>query len=247
MQPVPNSEPKKKQSPWLYVAIGCGSLLLLGGLFIGAIVFFAFKKADEFQEDLANPIARTEKVKKALGAQTLPDGYFASMTLNIPLVMDTAVISTQEPGAAGGVDKSTERMFMYIRLKSATSGDVKELRDYLEGRTNDVAVLSRSELNIDTKEIVGRGALDLEGARRVLYLAQRGELHLGDRKDTDGPGFNALVLFECPNKSDVRMGIWTTPDVSPEVPIEQIDLKGTPVDPEAIRSFMSHFNPCQVN
>jgi hypothetical protein len=37
------------------------------------------------------------------------------------------------------------------------------------------------------------------------------------------------------------------PDTSPEVPLAQLELKGTPVDPEAIRSFMSHFNPCQVN
>jgi hypothetical protein len=245
MPPAGTAQPKKQQSPWLYVAIGCGSLLLLGGLAIGALVMLAFKKADEFKEDMANPVTRTEKVKKALGSRTLPEGYHAFMTLNIPLVMDTAVLSTREPGT-GGLDKPSDRMFMYIRLKTATSSDVAALRDYLEGRTDDDSVLTRSNLKVRTEELVGRGALDLKGGRRLLYLAQRGEVRLGNSSDTMGPAFNSLVLFECPAPSGVRMGIWTAPDASPQVPLAQLDLKGTPVDPEAIGSFMSHFNPCQV-
>jgi hypothetical protein len=247
MQPVPNAQPKKKQSPWLYIAIGCGSLLLVGGLFIGIIVFFVFKKADEFKEDMANPVARTEKVKKALGAQTLPEGYHAVMTLSIPLVMDTAVLTDQDPNAPEGTDKTNERTFMYIRLKTASSSDVGEFRDYLEGRSDDASVLARNNLDMRTDEIVGRGGIDLDGGRRVLYLAQRGELRTNNSDRDNGPGFNALILFECPKKSDVRMGIWTAPDNSPQTPIEQLDLKGTPVDPEAIRAFTSHLYPCQVN
>lgn len=137
-------------------------------------------------------------------------------------------------------------MFVYVRLKSATSSDVKDLRDYLEGRTDNPSVLTRSNFKIRTEEIVGRGALDLDGGRRLLYLGQRGELQLSNTSNNDGPGLNALVLFECPGKSGVRMGIWTAPDATPEVPLAQLELEGTPVDPEAIRSFMSHFNPCQV-
>jgi hypothetical protein len=246
MQPVPNTQPKKKTSPWLYIAIGCGGLLLLGGLAIGAVVLLVFKKVDEVKDDMANPVARTEKVKKAVGAQTLPEGYYAFMTLNIPLVMDTAMLTTDDPSTPGS-DKSRDRMFMYIRLKTASSRDVKELRDYLEGRTDDSSVLSRSNLDMRTDEIVGRGAVELDGGRKLLYLAQRGELRTSNSNNDNGPGLNALVLFECPSASDVRMGIWTAPDTSPEVPLAQLDLKGTPVDPEAIRSFMSHFNPCQVN
>jgi hypothetical protein len=246
MQPVPNTQPKKKTSPWLYVAIGCGGLLLLGGLAVGAIVLLVFNKVDEVKEDMANPVARTEKVKKVVGAQTLPDGYHAFMTLNIPLVMDTAVLTTDDPSTPGS-DEATDRTFMYIRLKTASSRDVKDLRDYLEGRTDDPSVLTRSNLDMRTDEIVGRGAVELEGGRRLLYLAQRGELRANNSSSDTGPGLNSLVLFECPSKSDVRMGIWTTPDPSPEVPLAQLDLKGTPVDPDAIRAFMSHFNPCQVN
>ncbi|HEX8703600.1 MAG TPA: hypothetical protein VF815_32490 [Myxococcaceae bacterium] len=247
MEPVPNKQPKKPTSPWLYIAIGCGSLLLIGGLIVGAIVFLVVKKVDEVKDDMANPIARTEKVKKALGAQTLPDGYYAFMTLNIPLVMDTAMLTTDDPSTPGS-DKAKDRLFMYIRLKSAPSSDVDEFRDYLEGRTDDPSVLERSNLDIRTDEIVGRGAVQLDGERRLLYLAQRGVLRTNNSTSkSDGPGLNALVLFECPTRSDVRMGIWTAPDTSPGVPLAQLELKGTPVDPDAIRSFMSHFNPCQVN
>jgi hypothetical protein len=245
MQPVPSTQPKKKTSPWLFVAIGCGSLLLLGGLVIGAIVLFFFKKFDEVEEDLANPTARTEKVKKATGAQTLPEGYYAFMTINIPFVMDTAMLTTDDPNVPGS-DTSSDRTFMYIRLKTASSRDVEALSDYLEGRSDDDSVLSRSNLEVRTDELVGRGAVELKGGRKLLYLAQRGELRSRSDTQGNGPGLNALVLFECPSASDVRMGIWTAPDPSPEVPLAQMELQGTPVDPEAIRSFMSHFNPCQV-
>ena len=246
MPPDPSAPPKKKKSPWLYVALGCGGLLLLGGLAIAAIVLVFLKKADEVSDDMANPIARTEKVKKALGAQTLPDGYHAVMTISIPMLMDTTVISTKDP-SKGSDGASSKRMFMYIRLRSATARDAQDMRDYLEGRTDDDSAFARSKLQLKTEQIVGRGPLELPNGQKLLYLSQRGELHFGSNNKKGEPGLNALVLFECPTQSDVRMGIWTTPDTSPEVPLEQLDLKGTPVDPEAIRSFMSHFNPCQVN
>ncbi len=247
MEPVPAKQPRKQTSPWLFIAIGCGGLLLVGGLIVGGIALFVVKKVDEVKDDMANPVARTEKVMEALGAQALPDGYYAFMTINIPLIMDTAMLTTDDPSTPGS-DKARDRLFMYIRLKSASSSDVDEFRDYIEGRTDDPSVLERSNLDIRTDEIVGRGALDLEGGRRLLYLGQRGVLSTTtNSRKSDEPGLNALVLFECPTRSDVRMGIWTAPDTSPEVPLAQLDLKGTPVDPEAIRTFMSHFNPCQVN
>lgn len=247
MPPEPGPTPKKQTPPWLFVAIGCGSVLLLVGLLIAGAALFIFKKADETSDDMANPVARTEKVKKALGAQTLPEGYHAVMTISLPRLMDTTVISTKAPGK-GGDAASSRRSFMYIRLRAATARDAQGMRDYLEGRTDDDSALTRSKLRMRTEQLVGRGAVDLEGGRRVLYLAQRGELQFGGNSSSkEGPGLNALVLFECPTQSDVRMGIWTAPDTSPEVPLEQLDTRGTPVDPEAIRSFMSHFNPCQVN
>lgn len=246
MPPEPGPTPKKQTSPWLYVAIGCGGLVVLGGLVIAALALFVFKKSDEINQDLANPVARAEKVQKALGAQALPEGYHAIMAVSLPMIMDSAMIATKPPGK-GGDAASSRRTFMYVRFKVITPRDAQGMRDYLEGRTDDVSVFARSRLQMKTEQLVGRGQLELQNGQKLLYLAQRGELRFGGNSKSEGPGLNALVLFECPTQSDVRMGIWTALDTSPEVPLEQLEIQGTPVDPEAIRSFMSHFNPCQVN
>jgi len=240
MPPEPGPTPKKQTSPWLYVAIGCGGLVVLGGLAIAAGALFVFKKSDEINQDMANPAARAEKVKRALGARALPEGYHAIMTVSLPMLMDTTVISTRDAAPS-------RRTFMYVRFKVITPQDAQGMRDYLEGRTDDASVFARSRLQMKTEQLVGRGSLELQNGQKLLYLAQRGELRFGGNSKSEGPGLNALVLFECPTQSDVRMGIWTAPDTSPEVPLEQLGMQGTPVDPEAIRSFMSHFNPCQVN
>jgi hypothetical protein len=41
------------------------------------------------------------------------------------------------------------------------------------------------------------------------------------------------------------MGIWMAADPDPSAPLESLELKGTPVDPDTIRTFMSHLNPCK--
>ncbi|WP_224247437.1 hypothetical protein [Hyalangium gracile] len=241
MQPVE----KKKTSPWVYVGIGCGILLLLGVGGVVAAVLVGAKMFKGFQEEMTNPVTRTEKVKKTLGAPTLPEGYHAVMALSVPAVIDTAILSTRTPDAPAQADAKPERVFIYLFVKAASMNDTEELRAYLEGRSDDASVLARNNIDIRTSEIIGRGAIPLEG-RRVLYLSQRGELE-SDNGQSQGPGLNAITLIECPGESLLRMGLWITPDPSPETPIEQLDVKGTPADPEAVRAFMSHFNPCQEN
>jgi hypothetical protein len=240
MEPV---EQNKKRSPWLYVGIGCGVLLLLG---IGGAMFgvaFLFKKGKQYTEDLSNPIARTEMVKKALGAQTLPDGYHAVMALSVPAIMDMAVLSTRSPDAPAAGQTSNVSIFVYFLIKRSSGSDEEQLKKYLEGKSNDASVLARNNVSLGEGEIIGRGVIELEG-RRVLYIAQRGEVET-QHDDREGPGLNSILFIECPGPKRMRMGVWMAPDPSPEAPLEQLDLKGTPADPEALRAFMSHLNPCQ--
>ncbi len=239
MQPV---EQKKKTSPWLYVGIGCGALLLLGIGGTVAAVMFGVSKFQEMKEDMANPATRTEKVKKVLGAQTLPEGYNAVMALSVPMVMDTAILSTRPPGVPASHQKEEARTFMYFHLKSSTMNDMEQLTAYMEGRSEDASVLSRNNIHINTREILGRGVFQSEG-RRIFYLTQRGELK--SQQENPGAGLTAVALFECPGQSTIRTGMWMAPDPSPQAPLEQLDLKGTPGDPEAVKAFMAHFNPCQ--
>lgn len=240
----PGEQPKKKRSPWFYIGLGCGIPALLAAIGITVLILFTVKKVQEVQEDMANPITRTEKVKKALGAQALPDGYSAVMTLSVPAIVDTVVLSTRSPeGPHAAQEKEDERTFLYFRLKASSLNDLEELREYLEGRSDDPSVLARNNIHIRTEQILGRGAIPLQDYR-LLYLAQRGSLETSQGQN-QGPGLNSIMLIECPGQSHIRLGLWLAPDPSPEAPTEQLDLKGTPVDEKAMRAFMSHFNPCQ--
>lgn len=239
MQP----EEKKKPSAWSYVGCGCSVLALLGVL--GAVSGWLFL-SDKFQEvadDMNDPAARTAKVKKTLGAAALPEGYHAVMTLSVPLAMDTAVLSTRRLDVPQGLQKGDERFFMYMHLKSSPGTDLEALRAYLEGRSEDASVLARNNIHLRTRDIIGRGTLQLEGWR-LLYLLHRGVMDTRSSGQKNGPGLNSLSLIECPGQSSIRIGLWMSPDTSPGTSLDQLDVKGTPVDADALKAFMSHFNPC---
>lgn len=242
MQPA---EQTKKRSPWLYAGIGCGCLLLLG---VGAFVvggLFLVKKGQQLQQDMANPITRTERVKKTLGAQTLPEGYHALLSISVPSLLDTAILSTRAPDAPSRGQPGGESVFVYLFIKPSTVQDQEALREYLKGESEDASVLTRNNIHVGQNELIGRGALPFEG-RRVLYLAQRGELQTRHREsESKGPLLNSIFFIECPGQNRLRMALWMAPDPAPGQPLEQLELKGTPVDPETMRTFMSHINPCQ--
>ncbi|HVG60278.1 MAG TPA: hypothetical protein VNA24_17095 [Hyalangium sp.] len=243
MQPA--EQQQKKRSPWLYVGIGCGCLLLLGvGAFVAGGVFLV-KKGQQLQQDMANPITRTELVKKTLGAQTLPEGYYAVMSISVPALVDTAVLSNRAPGTPQSGQPGGEIVFVYLFIKPSTVQDREGLRRYLEGESEDASVLTRNNIHVGKNELIGRGVLALEG-RRVLYLAQRGELQTRhSESESKGPLLNSILFIECPGQDRLRMALWMAPDPAPGKPLEQLELKGTPVDPETMRTFMSHINPCQ--
>lgn len=234
----------QKRSPWLYVGIGCGVLLLLGIAAVVAGVLFFVKKGEEYAADLSNPVTRTAMVKKTLGADSLPQGYFAVMSLSVPAIMDMAVLSTHSPDNPSPSTEDEVRVFVYMFLKVASTSEQQQLRQYLEGKSDDTSVLARNGVHIGKGEILGRGVVPLADGRRVLYVTQRGELSAQNQKSAD-EGLNSLLFLECPGQKHLRMGIWMAPDPDPTAPLESLDLKGTPVDPEAIGTFMSPLNPCK--
>jgi hypothetical protein len=238
MQP----EQKKKTSPWVYVGCGCGLLVVVGVIAGVALYIFGSRQLEKFEADMANPVVRNEQAKKMLGAQTLPEGYSSEMVLSVPMVIDTAILTTQREDVPANLQQGELRNFLYMHLKPATLNDVEELTAYLEGRSDDASVLERNNIHVQAKEIIGRGVLQLDG-RRLLYLTQRGTLQ-SNQHESQGPGLNAIVLFDCPGQPTIRMGMWTAPDPAPQTPLKQLDTKGTPVDVDAVRAFMSHFNPC---
>jgi hypothetical protein len=59
-----------------------------------------------------------------------------------------------------------------------------------------------------------------------------------------GEGITALVLVDCPGDRRSRMAIWFAPDPSPDLPIEDLELTGTPADEDELGRFLSPFRFC---
>jgi hypothetical protein len=233
---------KKTTSPWVYVGIGCGVLLVLGVVALAAIGYGAFRWGKQVEKDIKDPATRTAKVKAVLGADTLPDGYHAVMGMSIPLVMEMAILTDREPDADGRVRGHNERGFMYFRFLSGGSNE-KELRDYFEGKTNDDSVLRRNHVNIRVggQQVIRRGVVETNGYP-VMYLAQRGDMQMNEARSE---GVHSLLLVDCPQDARMRMGIWFGPDPDPQAPVATANFEGTPADEKALRAFLGHFHLCR--
>jgi hypothetical protein len=240
MQPEPPV--KKKPSPLAYVGCGCAVLGVVGVLALVAFFLFAGSQVEQFQTDMASDASRTAQAEKLLGAQGLPPGYFSVLVLSVPMVADTVVLSTYRADVPANLQKGEVRMFQYLAPKTSSSQDVESFAAYLEGRSQDSTVLARSKIQLKTREVVSRGVLEYPG-RKLRYLTQRGEL-ISSEHERPGPVLSALVLFDCPGTSTLRMGLWTAPDPAPQTPLRKLDTTGTPVDVNALSEFMSHLNPC---
>lgn len=70
--PAPSAAPppvpgKKKVSPWVWVAVGCGGLILVAALVLAILTFWVFKKGKEFVSGAEkNPAVAAAKVAAAL-------------------------------------------------------------------------------------------------------------------------------------------------------------------------------------
>ena len=61
------------------------------------------------------------------------------------------------------------------------------------------------------------------------------------------PVVASLVDIRCPDRGETeRFGAWIVSDPAPGLPEHEVDLAGTPADPDAIRMFMSFFRPCRA-
>jgi hypothetical protein len=223
-------------------------------LAVGAVIalgFFGYRKAKEFEAELKDPDARAAKVRRVLGAATLPEGYHPVLAMSVPFVMEMAMLSDVEPDFRGGGPRHGslgQRGFVYVRTLSA-GNDRQQLRDYFEGRSDDAEVLRRNNIHLDRRgEVLRRGAVDQPDGMKVMYLAQRGELEMSSSRTQ---GITTIMLLDCQGDTRQRFGIW----FGPEPPallgkggeggsVSAADLLGTPADEDAIRAFMGHFRLC---
>lgn len=243
---------EKRTSPWVWVGAGCLGAVLLA---VGAVMtlgFLGYRKVKEFEAEMKDPEARAASARRVLGAERLPEGYYAVVGMSVPLVMDMAMLSDTPPDAQGHSRGLGQRGFIYLRTL-APDQKRQALRDYFEGRSDDADVLRRNNIRIHREgEVLRRGVIDLAQDTKVMYMSQRGAL---DMSDSRAHGITTVMLLDCSGDSRQRMGIWFGPDPTPSaapssarpgsaVVSQEIDLAGTPADESAIREFMSHFRLC---
>ncbi len=109
-----------QRSPWFYVGVGCVVIIVLGLAVTALGGFWLFRSAKKLEEELKDPVARAEKVKKILGADELPEGYHALVAFSVPFVMETAILSDQEPDGSGVVP-SYDATLMYVAQRGSVS------------------------------------------------------------------------------------------------------------------------------
>lgn len=226
----------KQRSPWLYVLLGCGGLA--GLICLGSMIFlFVVGKAvKDVGEGVTDPAERHKNALKQLGA--IPEGYMVVASVSV-FVMQTTVLTDREMLADGGFNLGDGHTFTYFRVMANDNN--KKARDFLTGKETDATALSQSGINIDAKDIVKRGQLNIDG-RKFSYVASRGRL---DTKARGAPesGLSNAILFECPGEQ-LQVGVWSQLDPSPEKSAEELDLAGTVADEAQLVRFLKPMNPC---
>jgi hypothetical protein len=172
-----------------------------------------------------------------LHADRLPDGYYAIAAVSMP-GMDMVVLGDQPPTPSGAASNPRQRGLIYTRIFREPA-NMKLLRAFVAGRTDDPSALRSTHMDLATKAILRRGSLRL-GRGIVRYCAQRGEL---TAESGHQQGLQVVGLIDCPDQN-LRLSIWFGPDPDPAKPPSELDLTGTVADENELRAFLSHLKLC---
>jgi hypothetical protein len=251
MDPYSGRPQAKQTSPWVYVGVGCGLIVLLGLIAVVGFTFLAYRQGKEMVDSFKDPKTREAKTRQVLPYTTLPAGYYAGGAMSIPFLMDFAVLTDREPTTGQAPDQGNfeDRSFIFMNMRHLRDNREKMER-YLRGEAPapEDGAWSRSNINFHADKVIRRGQLEI-GGKTVLYQASRGDIShrhgaggvsVGEKK----PSIVTMVLPEC-GDGRLRFGVWIGPD--PEQPAAAANdavYAGTAADPAAIQDFLGHFQLC---
>lgn len=159
-----------------WLGCGCGALVALVILGIMGTTWFAYRKGKEIERTFKDPEARQAATREVLPWRELPPGYHPAGAITIPMLMEMAILSDEEPepGQEGKGRAFGETGLIYMsfngwisdqdELESWLKGDIKETPDWIR----------RSDAKIDPERILGRGTVEVNG-QTVPYVVTRGE------------------------------------------------------------------------
>jgi hypothetical protein len=224
--------------------VGCGCLGALGAIAVLAVAvgFWGVQKARQFGEEIADPGERAKRVLAVLGASEMPEGYHPVVALSVPLLLDVAVLSDLPPDETGRAPEFGDHGFIYVSYP-AFGRNRREIRDFFEGKRDDLDELGRHRIDLDLDEQISNGKIS-RNADDVLWVSYRGTIDTDDAGRSK-EGLMALLLIDCGGDSRHRFGVWLGPDPDPEADAADLDLSGSVSDPEAIEHFLSPIHPCR--
>jgi hypothetical protein len=226
-------EPKRR-SPWTWVGPGCAVLLVAAAVTFVAFLFVGQRVARSVRAQTNDPALRLARVQDLLRASDLPDGYAPALGLSVPLLGKVAIL--ESPSASVGPTAELERrkfFFYLVRGKSDRSDMWGDAFDRL---------LDLRGLDFQPGETVAQGRFTA-GLMALAFRTERALMQ--SRPRGEWPVLAALVEIDCPGVADTQqVGVWIEPDPAPDLAVEEVDLSGTPADPEAIRHFLSYFRLC---
>ena len=218
----------------------CGAIVVLAGIGLAAIAFIGLRSIGNIKESLDDPAKRAAEVDRILGVDELPAGYAPAIGVNVPLVLDIGMIADSAPD--GRAESKPTRGFLFVRLRRwmTWSDDVERI---FEGRGHPSRVPTdwhESDIRVTTGKQIGEGFVMVRG-REIPYSTHRGELQV-DRSTLRG--ILAVIVVKCDAGQSPGLGAWLVPDPDPLVPVDALDLAGTPADPDALASFLTRFDLC---
>lgn len=224
----------KHRSPWTWVVLGCAALLVAAAVTFMAFLFVGQRVARSVRAQTSDPALRLARVQELLHATDLPDGYAPALGLSVPFLGEVAILESPSAGVGPAAELERRKFFFYlVRSKSDRSdmwGDAFDRMLDLRG------------LDFQPGETVAQGRFTA-GLMAIAFRTERARMQ--PRPRGEWPVLAALVEIDCPGVTDPQqVGAWIEPDPAPDLPVEDVDLSGTPADPEAIRHFLSYFRLC---
>lgn len=159
-----------------WLGCGCGVLVALVILGIMGTTWFAYRKGKEIERTFKDPEAREAATREVLPWREIPPGYHPVGAVTIPMLMEMAILSDEEPepGQEGKGRAFGETGLIYMSFNGWIS-DQDELESWLKGETKETPDwIRRSDAKIDPERILGRGTVEVNG-QTVPYVVTRGE------------------------------------------------------------------------